>query len=99
MLFVNRIIHGVAFGVASTATGTISAGIIPNERRGEGTGYFAMSMNLAMAIGPFIGLFITQHFHSSLIFVVATVFSNSCLTGIVVSTCSEKRSETPEARS
>ena len=38
-------------------------------------GYFAMSMNLAMAIGPFIGLFITQHFNSSLIFVVATVFS------------------------
>ena len=75
MLFLNRFIHGVAFGVASTATGTISAGIIPNERRGEGTGYFAMSMNLAMAIGPFIGLFITQHFDSSLIFVVATVFS------------------------
>ena len=62
MLFVNRIIHGVAFGVASTATGTISAEIIPDERRGEGTGYFAMSMNLAMAIGPFLGLFITQHF-------------------------------------
>lgn len=75
MLFVNRIIHGIAFGVASTATGTISAQIIPNERRGEGTGYFAMSMNLAMAIGPFIGLFITQHFDSSQIFVVATAFS------------------------
>ena len=75
MLFLNRFIHGVAFGVASTATGTISAGIIPNERRGEGTGYFAMSMNLAMAIGPFIGLFITQHFDASLIFVVAMVFS------------------------
>ena len=40
MLFLNRLIHGVAFGVASTATGTISAGIIPNERRGEGTGLF-----------------------------------------------------------
>lgn len=75
MLFVNRIIHGIAFGLASTATGTISAEIIPDERRGEGTGYFAMSMNLAMAIGPFIGLFITQHFNSSYIFVVATSFS------------------------
>jgi MFS family permease len=75
MLFMNRLIHGLAFGVASTATGTIAAEVIPDERRGEGTGYFAMSMNLAMAIGPFLGLFITQHFSYSVIFVSATVFS------------------------
>lgn len=74
-LFINRLIHGLAFGVATTATGTISADIIPNERRGEGTGYFSMSTNVAMAIGPFIGLFITQHFSYSVIFVAATIFS------------------------
>ena len=79
MLFVNRLIHGLAFGVASTATGSISAAIIPNERRGEGTGYFAMSMNIAMAIGPFIGLFITQHYSFDLIFVTATIFSIAAL--------------------
>lgn len=75
LLFINRLIHGLAFGVATTATGTISADIIPNERRGEGTGYFSMSTNLAMAIGPFIGLIITQHFSYSVIFVAATIFS------------------------
>lgn len=75
MLFINRLIHGLAFGVATTATGTIVADIIPNERRGEGTGYYAMSTNLAMAFGPFIGLFITQHFSFSVIFIAATVFS------------------------
>ena len=53
--------------------------IIPNERRGEGTGYFAMSMNLAMAIGPFIGLLITQHFSFDYIFVTATIFSIAAL--------------------
>ena len=83
MLFVNRLIHGMAFGLASTATGSISAAIIPNERRGEGTGYFAMSMNLAMAIGPFIGLFITQHYSFDLIFVTATVFSIAALVATV----------------
>src|SRR6478752_6202643 len=31
MLSVNRLIHGLAFGLASTATGSISAAIIPNE--------------------------------------------------------------------
>lgn len=79
MLFINRLIHGLAFGVASTATGAISAAIIPNERRGEGTGYFAMSMNIAMAIGPFIGLLITQHLSFDFIFAAATIFSIAAL--------------------
>ena len=83
MLFVNRLIHGIAFGLASTATGSISAAIIPNERRGEGTGYFAMSMNLAMAIGPFIGLLITQHFSFDYIFATATIFSIAALVATV----------------
>lgn len=36
-LFMIRFLNGVGFGIASTATGTIVASIIPNERRGEGT--------------------------------------------------------------
>ena len=56
-----RLLHGAAFGLTSTATGTIAAEIIPNERRGEGTGYYALSMTLATAIGPFLGMFLTLH--------------------------------------
>nr|WP_110928268.1 MFS transporter [Bacillus massiliglaciei] len=78
-LFVIRFIHGIAFGLATTATGTISASIIPDQRRGEGMGYFAMSTNLAMAFGPFIGLFITQHFSYNAIFMTAVVFSGLSL--------------------
>jgi len=53
-----RFLHGAAFGMTSTCTGTIAAEIIPNERRGEGTGYYALSMTLATAIGPFLGMFL-----------------------------------------
>ncbi|HEY2419845.1 MAG TPA: MFS transporter [Neobacillus sp.] len=60
-LFVNRFLNGAAMGIASTATGTIVANIIPNSRRGEGTGYYALSVVLAAAIGPFLGMFLTQH--------------------------------------
>ncbi|MFJ8246648.1 MFS transporter [Peribacillus asahii] len=74
-LFLNRIIHGMAFGIATTATATIAAGIIPAERRGEGTGYFSMSMNIAMAIGPFIGLMITQYLSYTFVFVATIIFS------------------------
>lgn len=60
-LFVNRFLNGAAMGIASTATGTIVASIIPHSRRGEGTGYYALSVTLAAAIGPFLGMFLTQH--------------------------------------
>ncbi|WP_458414644.1 MFS transporter [Schinkia sp. CFF1] len=60
-LLVNRFLNGAALGVASTATGTIVAKIIPSERRGEGTGYYALSVVLAAAVGPFLGMFLTQH--------------------------------------
>lgn len=59
-LLLNRLIHGMALGMASTASGTIVAQIIPATRRGEGIGYFSMSAMLATAIGPFIGLYMSQ---------------------------------------
>lgn len=60
-LLILRVLHGAAFGMASTATGTIAAEIIPNERRGEGTSYYALSMTIATAVGPFTGMFLNQH--------------------------------------
>jgi MFS family permease len=75
LLLTLRFIHGFSFGICTTATGTIAAEIIPMVRRGEGMGYFATSMNLAMAIGPFLGLFISQHFDYIVIFVTTTAFA------------------------
>lgn len=60
-LILLRIVHGAAFGVSSTAAGTIVSYIIPEERRGEGTGYYALSTTVASAIGPFLGIFLLQH--------------------------------------
>jgi len=75
LLLVVRFIHGAAFGVAATAMATIVMNIIPRERLGEGTSYFSMSSTLAMAIGPFLGVFISQHAGFTMIFVVCTLFS------------------------
>jgi MFS family permease len=68
ILLVNRLIHGMAMGMASTATGTIVAQIIPPTRKGEGIGYYSMSATLATAIGPFIGLFMAQNTSFQVIF-------------------------------
>ncbi|EKN62920.1 MFS transporter [Schinkia azotoformans] len=61
IMLITRLLHGVAAGMVGTATGTIAAQIIPAVRKAEGIGYFSMSATLATAIGPFIGLYMTQH--------------------------------------
>ncbi|AGX02686.1 MULTISPECIES: MFS transporter [Bacillus] len=75
MLLAVRFLHGAGFGMATTATGAIVADIVPAERRGEGLGYYAMFMNLAMVIGPFTGLTIIQYAAYSWIFVLCTVLA------------------------
>lgn len=60
-LLITRLLQGTALGVASTATGTIVAEIIPPHRKGEGIGYYSMSITTATAIGPFIGIYMSQH--------------------------------------
>ncbi|GAA0594485.1 MFS transporter [Virgibacillus siamensis] len=67
-LLITRFLHGIALGIASTATGTIVAEVIPEVRKGEGISYYSMSITLATAIGPFIGLFMSQHTSFSAIF-------------------------------
>ncbi|PGT90570.1 MULTISPECIES: MFS transporter [Bacillaceae] len=70
LLLVLRFVHGIWFSIASTATGAIAADIVPLKRRGEGLGYFAMSMNLAVVCGPFISLTLLQYVSFSILFLV-----------------------------
>jgi MFS family permease len=60
LLLALRFFHGIWFSIATTATGAIAADLVPDTRRGEGLGYFAMSMNIAVVVGPFIGLTLLQ---------------------------------------
>jgi len=78
-LLLNRLIHGMALGMASTAAGTIVAQIIPATRRGEGIGYFSMSATLATAIGPFIGLYMSQITSFQMIFAFCLALGVACL--------------------
>jgi len=70
-----RLTHGIAYGISSTATGTIVANIIPTSRRGEGIGYYMLSNTLATAIGPFLGLFLIHFGNYNAIFGVCFLSS------------------------
>lgn len=53
-----RATHGMAFGMVTVSVNTVAIDIMPAARRGEGIGYFGVSTNLAMAIGPMVALLI-----------------------------------------
>ena len=56
ILILFRIIQGIGWGFSTTASGTIATDLIPPSRRGEGMGYYGLSGNIALAIGPSLGL-------------------------------------------
>jgi len=75
LLIMIRLLHGIAHGVTSTATGTIVAKIIPDSKRGEGIGYFGMSIVLASALGPFMGILLIRHVDFKVIFLVISILA------------------------
>ena len=50
--------HGVAFGLLTVSNSTVAIDVMPSSRRGEGIGYYGVSTNLAMAVGPTLSLYI-----------------------------------------
>lgn len=60
MLYIVRFFQGAAYGVSSTVIATAVAVSVPADRRGEGIGFFTLSLTLASAIGPFLGITLPQ---------------------------------------
>lgn len=59
-LLVIRFLHGIWFSILTTVTVPIANDFIPANRKGEGMGYFVMSVNLGIVLGPLIGLTLIQ---------------------------------------
>jgi MFS family permease len=74
-----RFLNGLALGIGSTAANTIVAQIIPEEQKGEGIGYYSMSAILSTALGPFIGIYLSQNVSYTMIFSLCLIISIVCL--------------------
>ena len=72
-LLVLRFVQGIWFSIITTSTVSIAADIVPVKRRGAGLGYFTMSTNLAVVLGPLIALFIIQYYSFEVLFIVMSV--------------------------
>lgn len=64
-----RAFHGLAFGMVTTALGTIVADSLPAARFGEGMGYFGLTASLSMALAPVIGLWLVGEYGYPVFFV------------------------------
>ncbi|HIW76719.1 MULTISPECIES: MFS transporter [Gordonibacter] len=78
-LFAIRLLHGFAYGTCSTTIGTIVTALVPDARKGEGVGYYMLSVTLGAAIGPFLGMFLTQNAGFFVLFITTAVVAALCL--------------------
>lgn len=69
-LLVVRFIHGIWFSILTTVTVPVANEFIPEQRKGEGMGYFVMSTNLGVVFGPLLALTITQYASFSVLFAI-----------------------------
>lgn len=72
-LLVLRFMQGIWFSIITTAALSIAADIVPIRRRGAGLGYFNMSTNLAVVLGPLIALYLIQTFSFDVLFIVLSI--------------------------
>lgn len=91
-LILIRLLHGIGFGMAATATGTIAVTLIPRERYGEGISYFAMSVAFGSAVGPLFGLYMIQHGSFTMILILAGLLLTASLaSAFIMKTPEEER--------
>lgn len=69
-----RTLHGAPFGLTSVSSNTVAIDVLPSQRRGEGIGYWGLSNNFAMAVGPSLSLLLYSRFNDyNLLFTVSLV--------------------------
>lgn len=67
---------------------------MPSSRRGEGIGYYGLTNNTAMAIGPMVGLFLHDFYSFPVIFLSALT---SCSLGWIMARSSGRRRRAGQA--
>jgi MFS family permease len=75
-----RLLHGIGWGLGSTAISTMAADTIPKKRFAEGMGYFALAASLAAAVAPALSVALIQNAGIKPMIIVAA----SCTAGSLI---------------
>ena len=71
-IFVLRGIHGAIFALGTTVMAALAVVVLPTSRKGEGINMFAVFSNIAMVLGPAVGLYALQAYGSSALYIFLT---------------------------
>ena len=74
-LLIIRLIHGVFHSLSTTSHAAMAINMVPDQKKGEGIGYYGLAMSLSMVLGPALGLFLLQAFNFQALIWVAILFS------------------------
>lgn len=97
LLYAVRFLHGMVYGISSTCTSDIAAKLIPESRRGQGLGYFYLSITVSMAVGPLLGLELGRTGDYNLVFSVGLImYSIAMLCALLIHVDEEEL--TPEQK-
>ena len=72
-LLIIRFLHGIWFSVLTTVAVPVANDFIPEQRKGEGMGYYVMSTNLGVVIGPLLALTVIQFTSFTVLFVILSI--------------------------
>ena len=74
-IFVLRGLHGVIFALGTTVMAALAVVVLPASRKGEGINMFAVFSNIAMVLGPAVGLYALQAYGSSALYMFLTIMT------------------------
>lgn len=73
MIIILRLVQGLGFGASSTLYGSTVASTIPNERMGEGMGFFGLGISVAYVLGPCLGAVAISQTYFKWVFLLAAM--------------------------
>lgn len=78
-IFVLRGLHGVVFALGTTVMAALAVLVLPLNRKGEGINMFAIFSNVAMVLGPAIGLYALSSYGSIALYLFLTIMTGLAL--------------------
>ncbi|MCL1889824.1 MAG: MFS transporter, partial [Desulfovibrionaceae bacterium] len=66
-----RLLHGAGFGLTSTLITAMASQTIPQSRLGEGMSHLGLGTTIAMAAGPFLGIWLMREWGFMILFLGA----------------------------
>lgn len=96
-----RLLHGVGWGMATTATSTVAVAALPEEKIGSGIGLFGIASSIASVFAPNLGLELIERMGYFTMFLIAfSLAACGCLLSLAIDEGTLRKSQAaPEKKS